>query len=153
MNAPDTIQLAKLVDLKVSLLERVLMLGQKQLELIENQDYGELLKMLGLKQRLLGGLQNVEQGLMPFRNQDASQRIWQSPEDRASCERNLQRCEELLRIVLAQEEQSELRMATRRDDTARQLQDLHSAAEVQGAYGYENPQEFSSTALDLLSEG
>jgi hypothetical protein len=64
----------------------------------------------------------------------------------------LQRCEELLAIILAQEQKSENRILVHREHTAQQLQGLHHAAEIQGAYVQ---QEFeinvTHSQLDLLS--
>ncbi len=152
MTPLDTSQLVSLVELKVALLERIFELGQRQLDLIGESDYGQLLKLLGIKQRILGGLQDIEQRMLPFRNQDPASRVWNSAVERQNCERMLQRCEELLAMILTQEQQSEKRVIVHREHTAQQLQGLHHVAEIQGAYGQ---QEWETNMmpgqLDLLS--
>jgi PAS domain-containing protein len=151
---PETAQLNTLLDLKVALLERVWELGQRQLDLISTGDYAELLKLLGVKQRVLGGLQDVETGLRPFHHGAPAARASNSAAERVHTEAQLQRCEELLRMILRQEQSSEQGMIVRRDEAAAQLQGLHHAAAIQAAYQHGDlPLSREHAELNLLSSG
>ena len=55
---------------------------------------------------------------------------------------------------MAQESVSETQMIARRNETAVQLESLHQAAQVQGAYGREDLSMANQwSQLDLVSEG
>jgi len=153
MHADDPARLLTLVELKTALLERVWELGQRQLQLIAAGDYGDLLKLLGVKQRVLAGLRDVEQGLAPFRQQDPEQRHWNSSVERAQCQRQMTRCEELLALILHQEQQSETQMIQHREETAAQLLQLQHTAEIHGAYDSQDWTAATAAQLDLSSEG
>ncbi len=85
-------------------------LGQAQLDQIDSGDYNELLKLLSVKQRVLGGLQDVESALLPFRDQDPNARAWPTMSERRECQMQAARCEEILQQLLTQEQVSETRM-------------------------------------------
>jgi hypothetical protein len=150
----DTQRLATLIELKLSLLERLLELGQAQLDQIDTGDYNELLKLLSVKQRVLGGLQDVESALVPFRDQDPNARAWPTMSERRECQMQAARCEEILQQLLTQEQVSETRMIQRRHDHAHELSALHQQLAVQQAYVGQTEYPASDySQLDLASEG
>jgi hypothetical protein len=154
MKTSDTTRLATLVELKLSLLERLVELGQSQVEFIDAGDYTQLLKLLGVKQRVLGGLNDVESALSPFKDQVPESRPWPSAAERLRCQEHLRRCEELLRMILAQEQSSEQQMIHQRDDNARQIEALQFTARANSAYHAEAWQSsVPLSQLDLASEG
>lgn len=154
MKNSDTTRLATLVELKLSLLERLVELGQSQVEFIDAGDYTQLLKLLGVKQRVLGGLNDVESALSPFKDQAPEARPWPSAAERHRCQDQLRRCEELLRMILNQEQSSEQQMITQRDEHARQIEALQFTARAQSAYQAEEWQSsVPLSQLDLASEG
>lgn len=154
MKTSDTTRLATLVELKLSLLERLVELGQSQVEFIDAGDYTQLLKLLGVKQRVLGGLSDVESALGPFKEQAPESRPWPTTGDRLRCQEQLRRCEELLRMILNQEQASEQQMVTQRDEHTRQIESLQFTARAQSAYHAEEWQgSVPLSQLDLASEG
>ena len=154
MKTSDTTRLATLVELKLSLLERLVELGQSQVEFIDAGDYTQLLKLLGVKQRVLGGLNDVESALGPFKDQAPESRPWPTAAERLRCQEQLRRCEELLRMILNQEQASEQQMITQRDEHSRQIEALQFTARAQSAYHAEEWQSsVPLSQLDLASEG
>jgi hypothetical protein len=119
---------------KLALLAQLRDLGLHQAVLIDSGDMSQLLRLLAAKQRLLVALQSVERQLDCYRDEDPDERIWLSPDHRRRCGETAARCEELLRAIVAQERESELQMCRYREETASQLNAVHSAAEVRQAY-------------------
>lgn len=123
-------------------------LGQRQLDLVRQGSMDELLDLLAAKQHLLAELQRIERGLDPFRDEDPDQRAWHAPEDRQRCAQELARCDALLAEIMAQEKQSEQELIRRRDEAARRLQGVHTAAQARRAYADGRP---ATAGLDLTS--
>jgi hypothetical protein len=134
MSRNDTAALSERMDQKHELLVQLRDIGLRQLELIASGDMNQLLRVLAVKQRLLGLLQAVERSLDPFRSDDPEGRIWESPAARERCADTAQRCEALLRTIVEQERESESHMTVRRNETARRLRDIQHAADIHRAY-------------------
>jgi hypothetical protein len=143
--------LAELVSKKHDLLVQLRDVGLRQMELIEGADMTQLLKLLSSKQRLLGGLQDIERQLSPFRQEKPEDRVWRNFADRQRCAELAARCETLLAEVVEQEKRGEIRMRAHRDRVAGELEGAHQAAQAKSAYG-DQPWSISCQ-LDLSSEG
>ncbi len=174
-----TDNLAKLICDKRDHLLRLREFGVRQQALIDSGDMAGLLRTIAAKQHLIGGLQQIEAELNIFRDEDPDGRTWRCSDDRNRCRTVADECRHLLQDVLQLERENEIRMQTRRDDTARRLQDLNTAGVVQGAYarqagnvarpaaedsgtsalsGPHAPQAFTANrpagdSIDLVSEG
>ena len=109
-------------------------LGERQWELVREGRMTELLDVLGLKQRVLLQLQAVERELDPFRGEEPDARPWRSPEARRRCREQLAECESILAAIVEQEKKSECELTRRRDEAARRLSGMHTAAEARSAY-------------------
>ena len=57
--------------------------------------------------KLLGQMQQLEQGLAPFRDEDPDQRPWPSPAAREKCRSDADRSEQLLAEIMQLERQGE----------------------------------------------
>lgn len=134
MNRLDTELLSALIDKKQECLVRLRDMGRRQYELVHEGCITGVLDVLSAKQDVLVRLQSIERALEPFRDQDPEARRWASPERRQRCAQQLQRCEELLAEIIAQERQSEQELVRRRDETAEQLQGIRAAGQARGAY-------------------
>lgn len=143
--------LAELVSKKHDLLVQLRDVGLRQMELIEGADMTQLLKLLSSKQRLLGGLQDIERQLSPFRQESPEDRVWRTVADRQRCAELAARCETLLAEVVEQEKRGETRMRAHRDRVAGELEGAHQAAQAKSAYGDQSWP--ISCQLDLSSEG
>lgn len=143
--------LARLVARKHEVLTHLRTLALRQRELVGEDDWAQLTKVLSTKQRLLDLLGQVERELEPFRAQTPEDRVWASAADRDACRRAADECATLLAEVMQLERESERAMIRRRDEAARQLAGLHSAGAARNAYVAEDQP--ASIGLDLISEG
>lgn len=131
---PPTEQLAKLIRKKHQLLVQLRDIGRRQANLVGAGEIGELLQLLAGKQRLIAGLQSLERELKPYYAQDPDSRDWPSTAARAECAQLANECNAILEETVALEKLGAEQMDARRNDVARQLQHVHTAAHVRGAY-------------------
>jgi hypothetical protein len=130
----STQQLTDLIRKKHQVLVQLRDFGRRQAELVSGGEIGALLKLLAAKQKLIAGLQTLESELKPYYLQDPETRTWRSPADRAECATMANDCNALLEEIVALERQGAEQMDARKNDVAQQLQQVHSAAHVRGAY-------------------
>jgi hypothetical protein len=129
-----TEQLAELIQRKHHVLVQLRDFGRRQADLAASGDIAALLTLLGTKQQLINGLQNLEQELSPYYAEDPDRRVWQSPQARAKCAEQAATCNKLLEEIVALEKLGAEKMTVRRNEVAEQLQQVHSAARVRSAY-------------------
>ncbi|MDZ7617870.1 MAG: hypothetical protein U1E05_12775 [Patescibacteria group bacterium] len=150
MASLETDVLFDLIRSKRECLERLQMMGQRQMELIEADQMTALLDLLAYKQRTLGDLQKIERNLNPFRGQSPETRQWRSEEARRRCAEELNTCETLLAGIIERERASEQAMISRRDRAAAQLQGMHRASQARASYA--GPAACSISQIDLCSD-
>lgn len=126
--------LASLIAQKLQLVELLARLSHAQVDLIGSGDMTKLLPVLGAKQQLLSQMQQLEQALAPFRNEDPDHRQWISPAAREKCRSDAERSEQLLAEIMVLERESEAEMIQRRDETARRLEEMESSSRAHTAY-------------------
>ncbi len=143
--------LAQLIGRKHEVLTHLRSLGLRQAELVGEDDWAQLTKVLSTKQRLLDLLAQIERELEPYRSEAPEHREWASDAARDACRRQADACAALLADVMRLERESEQAIVRRRDDAARQLSGLHAAVAARSAYAAAN--EPASIGLDLISEG
>jgi hypothetical protein len=129
-----TEQLAALIAAKQQILEILVRLSQKQVELVTAGDMTTLLKLLSGKQTVMQQLQTIERELAPFRGQDPEERVWRSPGDRVVCQRRADSCNALLAEAMQLEQRAEAGMLVRRDSAAAALVTAQTAADARFAY-------------------
>ncbi|MBN2022573.1 MAG: hypothetical protein JW809_07235 [Pirellulales bacterium] len=134
MSESDTDRLATLIDAKHACLSDLAAMGRRQLELVREGGMTALLEVLAVKQQTIARLHQIERALDPFRNEEPEARAWRCPADRARCAERLSQCESLLAEIVAQEKEGERELVARRDETARQLQGSHDAAQARRGY-------------------
>jgi hypothetical protein len=130
----STERLAELVRKKHEVLTHLRETGRRQMELVSSGDISSLLKLLAAKQQLIGTLQAVEHELTPYYADDAEKRNWSSPKERADCARQVAECNAILEEIVGLEKLGAEKITIRRDEVAEQLQQVHSATQVRGAY-------------------
>jgi flagellar biosynthesis/type III secretory pathway chaperone len=135
MTKLETDILSELIASKRETLRQLRDLGIQQQGSVESGDTDLLFRVLAAKQRLLGDLQQTEQCLAPFREQDPEQRTWRSGNERQKCATQADECTQLLADVIRQERESEQALVERRDDAAEKLRAVHSAMHLQQSYG------------------
>jgi flagellar biosynthesis/type III secretory pathway chaperone len=109
-------------------------MGRRQAVLVTGGDIASLLGLLTAKQELIATLQTVERSLTPYYAEAPDERVWNSPQDRADCAQLVSECNALLEEIVQLEKAGAEKMADRRNEVAEQLQQVHSAAQVRGAY-------------------
>jgi len=134
MPETETDRLAALIDAKHACLGELHAMGRRQLELVRDGQMTTLLEVLAVKQQAIARLQQIERALDPFRSQAPESRRWRRAEDRARCASRLAECDALLAQIVAQEKEGESELRRRRDETARQLEGTHNAAQARRVY-------------------
>jgi flagellar biosynthesis/type III secretory pathway chaperone len=130
----STEQLADLIHRKHRVLTQLRDVGQRQTDLVTRGEISMLLNVLAAKQQLIATLQDVEQELKPYYVQNPDERVWPSPQARADCAQRVVECNALLEEIVRLEKGSAEKITVRRNEVAEQLQQVHSAAQVRGAY-------------------
>lgn len=130
----STEQLATLIWRKHQVLVQLCKLGRRQEDLIASGETALLLRLLAAKQSLIAALQETERDLAPYHGEDPEQRKWATPDARAKCATLADECNAMLRDIVAIEQQGADTMTARRNEIANQLQRVHTATQVRGAY-------------------
>jgi hypothetical protein len=112
----------------------LLELSKRQLGLVEDDDYTELLGLLGGKQQIIGRLEALGRARPGLWDDWRSQREHLAPAARNACDETLTQTEALLARLLEHERSSTEALARRRDQTARELRTLAAGSRVNQAY-------------------
>ncbi len=126
--------LASLVRQKRSLLEQLRTLCENQKQTIEADDAERLLRILTAKQKLLSGLERIEQELAPFRDQDPETRPWKSEQERQACRADVQASEKLWETILELESLCGKELEERRQALAKRLSAAQAQSNARQAY-------------------
>ncbi len=130
----STQQLAELVRRKHQVLTQLRDVGRRQTDLASGGDIASLLNLLAAKQELIAALQHLERDLTPYYAEDPERRVWSSPQARAACAQQVTECNAMLEEIVRLEKLGAEKITVRRNEVAEQLQQVHSAAQVRGAY-------------------
>jgi hypothetical protein len=109
-------------------------LSQRQLGLVEADDYTQLLGLLGGKQQIIGRLEALGRIRPALWDDWRAERERLAPSARKACEETLAQTEALLARLLEYERVSTEALARRRDQTARELRTLAAGSRVNQAY-------------------
>ncbi len=142
-----TDRLAELVLAKVQTLQQLCELAKQQASITQTSDATILLSFLARKQPLMDCLQDLQEELAEYQDDDPEQRVWRSPEDRKACQVASDRCQQLLSEIVLLEKQSLDEMSQRRDALAAQLQDASDANHA--AHVYHSADALVESSLDL----
>src|SRR5690242_8824788 len=109
-----TDKLIELIRKKHEVLMQLRAMGRRQAQLVSSGDVTELLKLLGTKQHLIVGLQELERELKPYYAEKPETRIWRSPAERAHCAKLANECNSMLEEVVALERTGAEQMSARK---------------------------------------
>jgi hypothetical protein len=129
-----TDKLIELIRKKHEVLVQLRDMGRRQAELVKSGEVTGLLKLLGVKQHVIAGLQELELGLKPYYAENPDARVWRTAADRAQCAKLANECNALLEEVVRLERSGAEQMDARRNDVAAQLNQAHAANHVRSAY-------------------
>jgi hypothetical protein len=110
-------------------------LSRGQLDLIEADDYTQLLVVLGRKQGLLGRMEELRLGQPELWREWRQDRDQLDAESRQACEELLAETESILRELNQHEQLSTDTLTRRRDQTRRQLESVSGGLRAHEAYG------------------
>jgi hypothetical protein len=129
-----TDKLFELICKKHEVLVQLRDMGLQQAALVKSGEITGLLKLLGAKQHVIVGLQELERTLKPYYAENPDARVWRSSADRAQCAQMATECNSLLEEVVKLERSGAEQMDARRSDVAAQLNQAHAASHVRNAY-------------------
>ena len=129
MSFPDLIRSEE------ELLRRLLLVSQRQLEIVQAGDGALLLQHLGKRQQLWNEFKLLEQQLEPFKGIPPEQRVWKSSDERQMTEAVLNRCKDIMAEILANDEVCIAQAAEQKDEAAEQLRRIQQGGSVAVAYG------------------
>jgi hypothetical protein len=143
-----TDQLAALIAAKLQVLQVLVRISRRQLELIDAGEMTALVKLLASKQTVMNQLQSLEQKLAPFRDDDPDQRAWRSPAERAECQTRAEQARLLLAEAIKLEKQAEQAMVAQRDAVAAALAAVQLACDAKAAYATPAVQSVSNVHVE-----
>ena len=114
--------------------QQLLELSRRQMELINENDYSQLLVLLGRKQRVLGCLDGLNACNPNLWQQWRTDRGSAEPALRDECEHVLAETESILAELLKEEQSSTDHLTQQRDVTQRQLQAISEGSQIHEAY-------------------
>jgi hypothetical protein len=109
-------------------------LSQKQMKCIAEDNYTDLLDLLGRKQRLLGSLSELGNTRSDLWTHWKEHRDNLDNQTRQECESVLEETEHTLAELIETESASTEQLVDRRNDTQRKLQTIAQATQVHDAY-------------------
>jgi hypothetical protein len=124
----------ELIQQEEELLKRLLLVSQRQLEIVRREDVTGLIQHLGQRQQLWNEFEQLEEQLKPHRIIPPEHRIWESEEEHQQVEESRKRCELLLQIILANDDVSIKETAEQKDLIETQLRRVQQGANVIPAY-------------------
>ena len=130
----STTHLTDLIRRKHDVLVQLCDVGRRQQEIVERGETTALLELLAAKQTMITVLQQVERELAPYHAEDPAERVWLAEGARERCAQQAAACNRLLAEVVELERHSADRLATRRNDVAAQLRQVHAAGQARDAY-------------------
>ena len=116
------------------LLKRLLLVSQRQLEIVRAGDGALLLQHLGKRQQLWNEFELLEQQLAPHKGLPPEHRVWDSAEERQQTEATLNRCKELMAEILTNDETSLVLAAEQKNEAAEQLRRIQQGGSAAVAY-------------------
>ena len=139
---------------RVLVLEQILSLSEKQLNLVQLGDTTLLLELLARKQKMFETFETLEQQLDPYRNIEPQDRRWESEQERRDCETAILQCNELLAAVLELDQQSIPEFAQQKDEIQRKLKTMGTSGKAGAVYARQNiipvsPKTLSPTRFDF----
>jgi len=125
---------SELIRSEEELLQRLLLVSQRQLEIAETGNGSALLQHLERRQQLWNEFELLEQQLTPHKGIPPERRNWNSIEERQLTESALNRCKELLEQILKNDEESLTKTAAHKDEAEKNVHRLRRGANVASAY-------------------
>ena len=124
----------ELIRSEEEILERLLLVSQRQLELVAEGNITVLVEYLGRRQRLWSEFESLEEQLKPHKNIPPEKRIWRSAEERQITTAALNRCKELMEQILANDQKSLAQTAEQKNEVEAQLRRVQQGGNAARSY-------------------
>ena len=116
------------------LLKRLLLVSQRQLEIVDMGNASVLVQHLEQRERLWQEFELLERQLAPHKGIPPEMRVWKSAEERQLTELSLNRCKTLLEEIMANDQISLAKAAEQKDKAEKDLRRVQLATTVAPAY-------------------
>ena len=125
---------SELIRREEEVLKRLLVVSQRQLELVQTGNGTVLIQHLGQRQRLWNEFEELEQQLTPHKSVPSERRVWRNVEERNLTEATLNRCKTLLEEIMANDQISLEKAAEQKDKAEQDLRRVQLAKTAAPAY-------------------
>ena len=125
---------SELIQSEKELLQRLLVVSQRQLEIVELGNSSLLVQHLARRERLWSEFELLEQKLTPFKGIPAEKRVWESADERLLTESALNHCKTLLEEIMANDQISLTKAAELKDKAEKDMRRVQLSRNVVPAY-------------------
>ena len=125
---------SELIRREEELLKRLLLVSQRQLEIVQSGNGTLLIQHLGQRERLWSEFEQLEVQLAPYKGILPERRVWRSAEERNLTEAALNRCKTLLTQIMANDEISLAKTAEQKDKAEQDLRRIQLTKPVVTEY-------------------
>jgi len=130
----DGEKLFRLIQKKQERLEQLCDCSRNQLQYVDNGNIDALFELLGVKQKLLLDLEEIDRQISAYQWDDPEKRLWPSPEMRQKCQEAVETCRQLVRKALEHDQEAEKELIAKKNDAQIQLKQFDTQANIQRAY-------------------
>jgi ABC-type uncharacterized transport system ATPase subunit len=125
---------SSLIRKEEELLERLLYVSQRQLEIVRDGNMTTLLEHLGQRQQLWNEFEVLEEQLKPHKEIPSEERIWSNTGERQSTEDSWNRCKTLLEEIMTTDNVSLTETSVQKTETESQIKRVQKVRNVVPAY-------------------
>ena len=125
---------SELIRSEEEVLKRLMLVSQRQLELVEEGDFTVLVELLWRWQQLWKEFELLEQQLVPYKNIPAESRVWKNAAERQTTESALNRSMELLGKILENYQVCMTKTAVQKDEVETQLRRVQRGGNASRGY-------------------
>ena len=125
---------SELIRSEEELLKRLLLVSQRQLEIVEAGNAAVLVEYLGQRQRLWHEFELLERQLATHKGIPPENRVWKSAEERQQTELSLNRCKMLLEEIMANDQISFTKAAELKENVEKDLRRVQLSKNAAPAY-------------------
>jgi len=130
----STKSFSELIRNEEMLLQQLLLVSERQIQLVEQGNATILLEHLGQRQKLWQEFEDLERQLAPHRETPPESRIWRNPEERQATELSFARCKALLEEIMANDQKSMDQAAVLRDEIDEKIRRIQRTGHAAPAY-------------------
>jgi len=125
---------SELIRHEEELLNRLLLISQRQVEIVNLGNATVLVQHLEQRERLWQEFELLEKQLTPHKGVPPESRVWKSAEERQLTEVSLNRCKTLLEEIMANDQISFAKAAEQKEKAEKDLRRVQLATTVVPAY-------------------